>query len=336
MKVSVIVKFSISLLLAGVIFYFVFKTVSFEEFWDRLFEVNYWWVILSMLLAWFSHVLRAIRWELMLTPLGYPVKVTRIFHALMSGYLANLAFPRLGEVTRCGILKKTNDVPITLSFGTVVVERLLDLGFLISLMILDLIIEFDRVFEFFKSAVKWEERGFDLGHILIMSAAIIGLGLLSMYAIKRMLRKEFSNPILIKVTQKLQELIAGFLSIRNVSNLPLFIVCSIGIWVCYFLMSFVIFFSIPETSDLGIGAGLSILAAAGVAMATPVQGGIGAYHFLVSQVLIIYGIDVETSKFFAFLLHTSQVIFVIVIGGISFVIASFISKKKPTDLAPQS
>jgi len=126
------------------------------------------------------------------------------------------------------------------------------------------------------------------------------------------------------------------MSIRDVKNMPLFVFCSIGIWVCYFFMSYVIFFSIPETSTLGIGAGLSILAAAGVAMATPVQGGVGAYHFLVSEVLIIYGIQSGSAIFFATLLHTSQLIFMILFGGLSILIASFISSKNPTGLPLKS
>ena len=103
-----------------------------------------------------------------------------------------------------------------------------------------------------------------------------------------------------------------------------------------FLMSYVIFFAMPETTHLSVGVGLSILAAAGIAMAAPVQGGFGAYHALVSGVLIIYGIGSDESLFFATLLHTSQVIFVFCLGGACMIAASFISRKKPTDLTPVS
>jgi uncharacterized protein (TIRG00374 family) len=272
----------------------------------------------------------------MLHPLGHDVSTLRLFYAVMSGYLANLAFPRLGEVTRCGVLKKTDKVPISLSFGTVVVERLIDLAILLFMILLDLTIEFDKVFEFFKEAVRWEERGFDINHIIVVIAAIIGLAILSIYTFKRMLNKDFSNGFLDKLSTKIKELIEGFLAIGSVKQLPMFLLSSVGIWVCYFLMSYVIFFSVESTSGLGIGAGLSILAAAGVAMATPVQGGIGAYHFLVSQVLILYGTDIEAAKFFAFLLHTSQVVFILSVGGVCMIIATFIFKQKPTDLAAQS
>ncbi|WP_109833276.1 lysylphosphatidylglycerol synthase transmembrane domain-containing protein [Reichenbachiella versicolor] len=329
MKLSTALKFLLSLSLAGIIFYFVFKNVKWAEFVEQLEHVNYWWVLLSIIIATLSHILRAFRWRLMLKPLGHNVSLRRLFYALMSGYLANLVFPRLGEVTRCGVLKKTNNVPISMSFGTVVIERLLDLVILLSMVILDLILEFDKVFEFFKEAVRWEQRGFDIIHVFIVVAAVISLGILSVYSIRRLLKREFSNALMIKISLKVKDLMNGLLSIRTVQNPGLFILTSLGIWVCYFLMSYVIFFSVKETSGLSIGAGLSILAAAGIAMATPVQGGIGAYHFLVSQVLILYGIGVEVSKFFAFLLHTSQVVFILSVGGVCMIIASFISKKRP-------
>lgn len=328
MKVSTLIKYVVSIGLAAVIFYFVFRNVSFEEYVDQLLtDVNYWWVLLSFGFAFGSHVFRAARWKLVLTPLGHNVSVLRLFYSIMSGYIANLAFPRLGEVTRCGMLKRTDDVPISLSFGTVVLERMIDLFLLILMIVLDLLIEFDKVFVFFKEAVKWEERGFNLTHIILVLVAVVGLGILCIYSLQRLLRKEFSNPLLNKAGKKLNDLIEGLLSVKKVQNLPLFLLYSAGIWACYFMMSYVIFYAVDETSHLGIGAGLSILAAAGVAMATPVQGGIGAYHFLVSQVLILYGVGVEASKFFSFLLHSSQVVFTLVVGGVCMIIASFISRK---------
>lgn len=293
----------------------------------RLSDVSYSWVLLSIFLSILSHLLRAYRWNLMLAPLGYKLETGRSFLAVMSGYLANLAFPRLGEVTRCGVLKKNDDVPISISFGTVVIERLIDVLILASVIAIDFFVEFDKIYDFFLDSVDMERFAIDKSMLMIWAFVFLVLGIVGVVLMRRLLRHDFTNPYLKKGQEKIKDLILGFMSIRRLENVWGFVLSTIGIWFFYYLMSYVIFYSIPETSGLGLGAGLSILAAAGVAMATPVQGGIGAYHALVSGVLIVYGVDSVTALFFATLLHTSQVIFMLVFGGASIVISSFISKK---------
>jgi hypothetical protein len=123
-------------------------------------------------------------------------------------------------------------------------------------------------------------------------------------------------------------MVNGLSSVKKVENKTGFVLSTIGIWISYFLMSYVVFFALGETSSLGLGAGLSILAAAGVAMAIPVQGGIGTYHTLISGVLILYGVESTTSLFFATLLHTSQLIMIITVGGISVLITAIIAKQR--------
>lgn len=333
MKITDILKYLVSLVLAGVLFYIVFKDISVDDFIARLSSVNYWWILISIALAIISHFLRAYRWNLMLSPFGYNLTTSRTFLAVMSTYIANLALPRLGEITRCGIIKKTDGVSMTTALGTVVVERLIDVMILFAIIVLDFIIEFDKIYDFFLTSVGWKNIQDQSGKIYLALGVIAIMGVLGIYLLKSFLSREFTHPMLKKISTKLNDLVEGFLSIRNVENFQGFILSTIGIWVSYFLMSFVIFFSIPETSSLGLGAGLSILAAAGVAMAVPVQGGVGAYHALVSGVLIIYGIDSTTSLFFATLLHTSQMIFILLVGGVSLLLAALISKKNQTELA---
>ncbi|WP_422361347.1 lysylphosphatidylglycerol synthase transmembrane domain-containing protein [Reichenbachiella sp.] len=337
MKISSIIKYSFSLLLAGVLFYFAFKDVTFEDMVQKMSGVNYWWIFLSILLSLLSHWLRAYRWNLMLKPLGYDrLSDGRTFLAVMTGYLANLAFPRLGEVTKCGVMKRNEKIPMSISFGTVITERVLDFLILLSLVILDFFVEFDRVYEFFISAVGWDTEVDHTMNIILIASTLLILGVVGILILKRILDHEFENSLLQKIHRVLTDIVNGLLSIRKVQNITGFVVSTIGIWVFYYLMSFVIFFSISETSDLGFGAGLSILAAAGVAMAMPVQGGIGAYHTLVSGVLIIYGIEATSGLFFATLLHTSQLISVLFFGGISALGTVFIARHRKTEMALES
>lgn len=337
MKISAVVKYSFSLVLAGVLFYFAFRNVSIDEFLDKVSEVNYWWVILSIVLSLMSHWLRAYRWNLMLKPLGYDrLSDGRTFLAVMTGYLANLAFPRLGEVTRCGVMKRSEKIPMSISFGTVITERTIDFLILLSLILLDFIVEFDRVYVFFITAVGWDTQVDHTINIVLIASVLVVLGVIGILILKKILEHEFENSLLQKIHRVLTDIVNGLLSIRKVQNIGGFVVSTIGIWVFYYLMSYVIFFSISETSGLGFGAGLSILAAAGVAMAMPVQGGIGAYHTLVSGVLIIYGIEATTGLFFATLLHTSQLICILLFGGLSVLGTVFVNRKRKTEMAFES
>lgn len=332
MKISSVIKYSISLILAIVLFYFAFRNVSVDEFVEKVTEVNYWWVILSIFLSLCSHWLRAYRWNLMLRPLGYErLSDFRTFLAVMTGYLANLAFPRLGEVTRCGVMKRSDKVPMSISFGTVITERTIDFLILLSLIMLDFILEFDRVYDFFISSVGWDTQVDHTKNIVLVSSVLVLLAIAGIFVLKRILDHEFENALLQKAHRVLTDIVNGLLSIRKIQNIVGFVASTIGIWVFYYLMSYVIFFSIAETSELGVGAGLSILAAAGVAMAMPVQGGIGAYHTLVSGVLIIYGIEATTGLFFATLLHTSQLICILLFGGLSVLATVFLNRKKKTE-----
>jgi uncharacterized protein (TIRG00374 family) len=336
MKISSVIKYIVSLLLAAGLIYLVFKNVSISEFIERSTLVNYWWVGLSILIAVISHLLRAYRWNLLLSPFKYKLKTNRTFLAVMSGYLANLVFPRLGEITRCGVLKKNDGVSMSTAFGTVVIERLIDMVVLLSLVLLDVIVEFDKIYEYFLKSVGWEKYQENKWTLLMAIFILLALGLIGIWILKKLISTDFSSPVLKKISLKLKSLFDGFMAIKNLESAFGFVISSIGIWVSYYLMSYVIFFAIPETSELSFGAGLSILAAAGVSMAMPVQGGIGAYHALVSGILVIYGIDATTALFFATLLHTSQVLFVIVFGGVSILISTFISKKNQTALGSDS
>jgi len=328
LKVSNIIKFIASLLIASFLFYIVFRNVSFEEYIGRLDEVSFAWVFLSIALSILSHLLRAYRWNLTLEPLGYKLTTFRTFLSLMVGYLANLALPRLGEVTRCGMLKKNDKVPMSVGIGSVITERLLDFIILLSLIALDFIVEFEMIFDFFLESINWDQYE-NKGVIFSVVAVVLIIGVVGSIWITRLfLKHDFKNKTLIKAKAMLSTLIEGLLSIRKMKNVTGYVLSTIGIWIFYFLMSYVIFFSMEETAHLGIGAGLSILAGAGVSMAMPVQGGIGAYHAIVSGVLVIYGIDPKTALFFATLLHTSQIIMMLVVGSASFVGSMFISNSK--------
>ncbi len=328
MKLKSIVQYTVSLILALVLLFYAFQNVNFDDFFSRITEVKYSWVILSIFLSLLSHWLRAYRWNLLLAPFQENLSTGRTFLAVMTGYLANLAFPRLGEVTRCGVLHKTEGIPVSVSFGTVITERLIDFLILLSIITIDLIVEFDKVFNFVSETLGFQ-RVLDNKFISIgVAVGLLLLGVLGIYLMKSFISRDSNNALVQKVQKFIGELMEGLFSLKKMKNIAGFVWSTIGIWLLYYLMSYVIVFAVAETSNLGFFAGLTILSAGGLAMAAPVQGGVGTYHTFVTAILVLYGIDSHTGLFFATLLHTSQIVSIAVFGGLSVVSTAFIRKKK--------
>lgn len=316
------------MVLAIVLLFYAFKNVDYSEFIDKASEVSYKWVIASVVISLVSHWLRAYRWNILLSPFGYQLNSGRTFLAVMTGYLANLAFPRIGEVTRCGVLKKNDGVPMSLSFGTVITERIIDFFILLSLIILDFVLEFDKVFGFFSETLGFEQIFQNKFVVAFGIAVFIIVALGSFFLVKHFISIKSENAFLNKIRIFLKEMMDGLFSLKKIKNVYGFVLSTFGIWVLYYLMSYIIVFSMGETSDLGILAGLSILVAGGIAMAIPVQGGIGTYHAFITGILILYGIEQNTGLFFATLLHASQVFSILFFGGLCVLISVFVSKNK--------
>ncbi|MEQ6121175.1 lysylphosphatidylglycerol synthase transmembrane domain-containing protein [Reichenbachiella sp. MALMAid0571] len=331
MNIKSILKYLIPLVLAIVLLFYAFKNVDYSEFIAKASEVNYMWVIASIAISLISHWLRAYRWNILLSPFGFKLKSGRTFLAVMTGYLANLAFPRIGEVTRCGVLKKNDDVPMSFSFGTVITERIIDFFILLFLILLDFILEFEKVFGFFSETLGFEQIfqnkifiAFGIGFFLIMAFA-------GFFLVKYFIKMEIENAFFNKIRTFIKEMMNGLFSLRKIKNVYGFVLSTLGIWVLYYLMSYIIVFSMGETSELGILAGLSILVAGGIAMAIPVQGGIGTYHAFITGILLLYGIQQSTGLFFATLLHASQVFSILFFGGLCVLISVFVSKNKSSN-----
>ncbi len=315
-----VLKYIFLLTISLALFWYVLRQVDVAELLDRLTEVNYSWILLAMVAALLSHILRAWRWNLMLYPLGYSPSLGTTFNAVMIGYLANFVLPRFGEVARCGVLRRNAGVPVTTSFGTVLAERVLDLIMLLSIVGVTLLLEFDRLEAFLSEIFSGGSR-ISTGVLLwLLVAAGIGL-FVGIYLWKFFHPRLLQYSLYQKVIALGQNLIAGLLSIRQIRQQGAFWLMTVMIWVMYYFMSYLVVFSIPQTSGISMVAGLSILAMGGIGMAAPVQGGIGTYHLLVSGVLMVYGASQSDAILLALLLHTSQSVFVILLGSICLLIS---------------
>ncbi len=307
-----------------VMLWFLFKNQDISALYQKLLSSNYILIVGSIVLAMISHWVRAYRWRMLINPLGYSVSTFRTFLAVMVGYVANLVLPRMGEVVKCGVLNKLEKVPVTKSFGTVVVERIIDLMMLIVLLAMTFILEYKLIKKFMLDWIlSIYEKIQDSQSLLLILGLLLIVG---MVFIVWLFKKE-DSAIATKVKAFLNELMEGLLSIRKIENQFMFWMSTVTIWILYYAMSYIVVFALPETSGLSMVAGLAILSMGTIGMTAPVQGGIGTYHFMVSSILVLYGIDYEDGLAFATILHAAQTLGVIAVGSISMIIASLIGKK---------
>ncbi len=323
-------KYLFSLTVAVGLMYYVFHDWDFSDLAERFKQVNYGWVLLSVVLSVISHALRAYRWNLLLGPMGYSsLSVYRTFKAVMVGYLTNLAAPRLGEIARCGILKRTDNVNMSASIGTVVAERIFDFLVLLALILLAFILEFDRISHFFAGFINDKYAGMNLTTyklgLLLIFGFILAASVFTLWWFRERIKKK---PFYYKIRSFLREMTDGFTSVLRLERKAGFWVSTVFIWLLYYVMAYVLFFSVASTSHLGLAAGLSILIMGGLGMSAPVQGGFGTYHLLVGSILLTYGIAEKDGYFFATLVHASQTVAVMAIGGLSLLLTLPEKKKE--------
>lgn len=315
-----IVKYLISSLLAAGLLYWAFSKseLHFNDILLTFQQADYNWVAASVIIAIISHLLRALRWEQLLGAMSYHPGTVRTFSAVLIGYFANFLVPRLGEVSRCGSLKKTADIPFEESFGTVITERLVDLLSLVALVGITFIFEWEPLQQSLFPTLKLPSG------TLIIVASVLGLiGLGVLWKFKDLLKNVGEES---KIGKMLLGWIAGIGSIRNLISPGKFIGYSIGIWLCYFLSTYTLFLAFPISENLGLSAALTVLVMGTFGMATPTQGGIGAYHSLVASAFVFYALSYKEGFMLATFFHGTQMITLLLLGGLSFILNLFLPK----------
>jgi len=326
----------LSLAIAGGLMWYVFKDMDLSAMWAKFENANHWWLILVAIFTVVAGVSRAARWNMLLEPVGYKPSVFDATLAVFTGYFANQLIPRAGEITRCGTLNRLDNVPVNLSFGTVVAERIFDVVALLLLIGLAFVLEFGRLSDFFITLFGQKLGGSST--ILLAGLAIVGL----IFAVGAwwFYRKNFDklrqNALFVKVERFVLGLIDGLLSVRKLHNPWLFVFHTVLIWSMYMLSSYVCFFVLPESSNLTLLAGLTVLIMSGLGMSAPVQGGIGPYHILVSSALVLYGLSKENGLALATYIHGTQLLLMLLLGGISFIIVLVKSPKSANQPLPDS
>lgn len=278
-----------------------------EKIINDLRKANFAWVALSLCLYLLSNVLRALRWIMLFRPMGYIVSFWNSFFSVMIGYMVNLGLPRAGEVARMAALSRNENIPMEKVAGTVVVDRTMDFVCLFIMIALGIMFEYDVIINFLK-----EEGKFPIWALFLPIIPIVGL----LWFMR--IRKTSTNKLVAKINNLLTGFADGLMSVFRMKQKFLFIAYTIGIWLCYYLMTYVVFFSFEPTENLGPASGLVVFVFGALGMVVPSPGGAGSYHYLIAKGLELYGVAD------GFVLANIIFIPIQVVGNIIFGILSYI------------
>jgi len=281
---------------------------------DAFGRANYTWVWISLVAAVLSHVSRAYRWKYTLEPLGYKPDFGNSFFAVMVGYLINLAVPRLGEISRCGVMNRYEKIPFEKLLGTVIAERVADLIILLTTTTVVVFLQYEVIQEIFNDM---------LSNLLgkVSSGAILGiLGVLFVGGVGTLVfiyRIKSENKVIQTIQGLLKGIVDGVLSIVTMKQKWAFIFHTIFIWLMYVVMFYLCFFSLPETSDVPFAGVLTGFVLGGITIAVT-NGGIGAYPLAIQAILTLYNVDENVAGAFGWIVWTGQTILILALGALSF------------------
>jgi uncharacterized protein (TIRG00374 family) len=316
-------------IIAGLaLMYYLYRDWDFTELIVQFSNLDHRYLYLSVALAILSHFLRAWRWNLQLNSIGYHPRLSRSFLAVMINYVTNLVFPRAGEIARCASLFQMEKVPIASSFGALVSERIIDFIMLILVIVLAFFLEFSKLKIFTSNLITEYNIQLSLPLLIGLAASLLLL-VLALFLLSKPILTFLKNSRLVqKFRPIIDQLISGILTIGKLKNPTAFWCSTVGIWFLYYAMTYIVFFALPEVEVLNWKVGIGVLAVGGIAMALPVQGGIGTYHALVGAFLVFYGLSSKDGAFFAFVLHTTQTLGIVIFGGLAFFISQVINHDK--------
>ena len=329
-KIISVIQYIFFLLIGLVLLFFVFRKLDLHEVWNEIKHARYEWLLASLLLGVFSHISRAFRWRILINSLGYKPPVKNIFFSVMFGYLANAAFPRLGEVSRCAILSKKNNIPFNSLFGTVIAERFFDLIILVLIILMVIFLQLDFLREFvdkyFVSSLTGYLNTRNIILLIIVGFIVIVLPVVFFFVFYQKI-KEFA--LYKKIRDFVKGLLEGAKTIIKMRHKLAFMAWTLVIWTFYSLMTYTAFFSLEATSGLNFFDGITIMALGSLGIVAPVPGGIGAYQFIVKAILVeIYLIAAEPAASYSIVAWAAQSVLIIFGGIISYYILVIKKSKK--------
>jgi len=311
----------ISLCIGVFLFWLTFENTPWQEVINRLHELDYLWVLLSVMFGYLAYVFRGIRWNLLIKPLGYTVSSITLIQAIAFSFFCNSAIPRSGEVMRCTSIHKISGIPFSTLFGHVLLERIIDFIILLTCISVAIAFNYHEFKDFtinFSGEFTEKIESIQLPWLSIAASIILIVSVLIYILRKRI----FSAKNMLKINAFFSGIKTGLLSIKNIQNKPLFLIYTLGIWLCYLLMTSVCFRAFVGTNvaDFTLNEGVFMLSAGGIGMVIPSPGGWGSYHLSAKNAMQSLHAEETYAELYALVVHASETIMIISAGIIAMII----------------
>lgn len=305
---------SMSILLGVAILYWMYRDFDFCMVEHTLLhEMNWWWMLASFPFCVIAQAFRGLRWKQLLEPLGEKPSTATSIRSIYVSYAASLLVPRVGEFTRCGVLAKKDGVSFPKALGTVVTERVIDSLIILLIVMLVILMQLPVFLRFFsKTGTRLDDITQILSQFSSTGYLVIALCLLATLLGAYIFRKKLAFYDKVKAT--VHGVLSGVMSVRSVSNVPLFLFYSFGIWVAYFLHFYVTFFCFEATAGLSLTCVIVCFIVGCVAVVVPTPNGAGPWHFAVKTMLILYGLGDANALMFVIIVHSVQTLMVALLG----------------------
>ena len=299
------------LLLGAFILVWVYRDFNFQRVGEVLTGgMDYGWIAVSLVFGVFANLFRGWRWKLALEPLGEYPRTSHCVYAIFISYASNLVIPRVGEVTRCGVLSKYDGVSFSKSLGTVVSERMIDtlcVGLITGLVLLSQMPVFATFFAETGTNVGRYAEVLTSGHFYLIILCALAILVLGFFLIRNI-------ALFAKLKGILQNVWQGVVALKDIKHIPLYIIYTVGIWACYFLEFYLAFYAFGFSAHLGVSAGLVMFVVGTLAVIVPTPNGAGPWHFAVMTMMMLYGVGKEDAGIFALLVHGIQTFLLILLG----------------------
>lgn len=318
-SVKKILKTFIPLALGVVVLWFLYRGTNFTEMWVTIKNANFGILLLALIFAPIGNAIRGIRWKLLIEPLGYNPSTSTLIYAVYGNYAVNYVLPRAGEIWRCGAVAKSEKIPFVKLIGTLLIDRVFDTIMVLLITLVACYFNLDFFLNYIKANESISDSFTKLIHSPVVYASLTGI-VVVLFLVFGVFRN--TGPV-IKIRSFFKNLWADMIIVWKMRKKTQFVLCTLGIWFCYFLYFYINFFAFDFTRDLGMTAGLIAFAISSLAMGIPTNGGIGVWHAAVMLSLGLYGVTQTSAEAFAFGVFAFQSFWTVLYGLFGVLAISF-------------
>lgn len=300
------------LLFAIAIMGWMYRHTDWHEVSQLMYSLDWWWLTISMIPGVLAQAFRGWRWRLALLPLGEQARRSSCVDAIFVSYAASLIVPRVGEVTRCGMLHKADGISFSKALGTVITERMVDAVLLLLLCVVTFAAQIPMLRTFMArtgtSLTAYLQRFTSTGYLVTLLCLAAVVLLLIILAI----RLRFFS----RIRGILHNLWAGITSLRHTQHPMRYLVYSAAIWAAYYLHFYLAFFCFEATAHITPMQTLVMFCVGTFAVLVPTPNGAGPWHFAIKTMLVLYGLTDPPAALIVLVIHTLQTALVVLLGGV--------------------